>query len=109
MTEEEMRQLENNWKSDVDLKLDRADMRQRIIERLVWVATGGITVLSAVSVIGITILFGFAEKLDTFGRKLELVSSVQAVSMVEYRLNEEQARQKILELQQKVELMRDRK
>ena len=91
MTDAEMRQIESRWKSDVDLKLDRVDGRVRIIERLVWIAAGGVAVLSAVSVIGVTILSGFAAK-------LEIVSNAQAVTTAESRLRQEAMQQQINDL-----------
>lgn len=95
LDEAEVKRIEQRWKSDVDLKLDRVDSRVRIIERLVWVATGGVIVLSAVSVIGVTIISGFAAK-------LELVSSAQAVSNVEYRLRQDAMQQQIDYLRSRV-------
>lgn len=94
LTEQELRRIESRWKSDVDLKLDRVDGRVRIIERLVWVATGGVVVLSAVSVIGVAIL-------RDFSIKLEIVSSAQAVSAAEHRLKEEDMQRQIDSIRQR--------
>ncbi len=84
----DLKRLDGRWKSDVDLKLDRADSRLRTIERLVWIATGGVIVLSAVSAIGVSILSSFATKLDQ-------VSNAQAVSSVEARVKQESLQQQL--------------
>ncbi len=93
-TEQEMRHIETRWKSDVDLKLDRVDGRVRIIERLVWIATGGVAVLSAVSVLGLAILSGFAAKLD-------IVSNAQAITTAESNIRQENLQRQINELKER--------
>jgi len=96
MTEEEIKRIEQSWKSEVDLKLDRVDSRVRIIERLVWIATGGVIVLAGISVFGVSMLLAFSTR-------LEAVSSAQAVSAAElkiYYLRAEEMRRQLDELRE---------
>ena len=51
-TDAELRRMDATWKSDFDLKLDRVGERLHVIERLVWVAVGGVSVVAAIAVIG---------------------------------------------------------
>ena len=64
-TEDELRRIEARWKSDVDLKLDRIDRRVGVIERLVWIAVGGVVVLSSATAFGITVVVKQGDKLDS--------------------------------------------
>ena len=109
MSEEELRRLEGRWKSDMDLKVDRVDGRVRTIERLVWIATGGVSVLAVASTMGLSVLYNFSGRMDSFSTRLEVVSIAQAVSISEFRLNEEQAKHRIEELQKQVEKLNGRK
>ena len=102
MTEAELRRIEGRWKSDMDLKVDRVDGRVRTIERLVWVATGGVMVLSAVSVIGVSMFFNLSGK-------FELMATAQAESKTEYRIAEEQFKQRIWEVKKDVEQIKARR
>lgn len=93
----EFKRIEMRWKSDVDLKLDRVDARVRTIERLVWIATGGVIVLGTVSMIGVSIL-------RDFSNKLEGVSNAQAASAAETRVYDFRTE----ELRREVERLRSR-
>jgi len=48
VTAEELRRFDHAWKADVDLKLDKLDRRTASIERLIWISTGGVIVISAI-------------------------------------------------------------
>lgn len=73
--DEEFARIEKRWKSDVDLKLDRVDSRVRVIERLVWAATGGVVVLGTVSLIGISILRDFGTKMEAMTNQMATLAA----------------------------------
>jgi len=79
-TEEELRRLDATWKSDVDLKLDRIDKRVGTIERLVWIAVGGVCVLASATALGIGIVVKQGDKLDAVAiRQASAISSAESV------------------------------
>jgi hypothetical protein len=52
-----LRQIEGRWKSDISSKVDALDVRVRTIERMIYIAIGGIIVIGGlVSFLGGTIL-----------------------------------------------------
>ncbi len=101
LSPEELRNIEGRWKSDVDLKLDRADIRLRVIERLVWIASGGVIVLGAVSMIGVSILISFSQR-------LERVSNSQAVGIAEQRINHDNVMRRTDGMQAEIDRLRQR-
>jgi len=63
-TPEQLKRFENRWRSDVDLKLDTLGRRTSVIERLVWIAVGGIIVITGIATFGISIIVKQIEKID---------------------------------------------
>ena len=68
-TAEEIRRFDHAWKSDVDLKLDRLDRRTLIIERLIWIAVGAISILATVGTAVLGIGYKQSIRLDTVVEK----------------------------------------
>lgn len=60
---EELMRLENRWKSDVDIKLDKLDRRTVTIERLVWIAVGATTIIGGLAVVGLRQLEKYSDGL----------------------------------------------
>ena len=96
----EIRRIEARWKSDVDLKLDRMDLRLQIIERLVWTAVGGVVVIAAIATVGIAMLLDQA-------KKIESVSLIQAAGIAQRQAHIEALKMKDSELQAQIDKLRD--
>jgi hypothetical protein len=97
-TPEELLRLENRWKSDVDLKLDRLDRRTAVIERLVWIAVGASIILSAISTVGMSQMTRYAEAINDLmvrqaeanaERKIQIEGIRNEINRIQNDLNKE--------------------
>lgn len=98
---EELRRLENRWKSDVDLKLNNIYERLQTIERLVWMAVGGTAVIGSLAVFGIS---GIIKQ----GDKLDAVAVKQSSAITQREAHVESLKQRDADIQQQIDRLRDR-
>lgn len=94
---DELLRLEHRWKSDVDLKLDALGQRTSIIERLVWIAVGGIIVIAGIAAFGISIVVKQGDKIDAVALRqassiAERQAHVEALKADIRRIQEEKKR-----------------